>query len=68
MHGASRTWFAPARLVRPGRRPPRPSRDPAPKEAVEFSNGNVTNPTFGQDNPLRLNEAPREIVVDFVED
>jgi hypothetical protein len=35
---------------------------------VEFSNGIVTNPTFGQYNPLRLNEAPREIIVDFVED
>jgi nicotinate dehydrogenase subunit B len=41
---------------------------PTLKEAVEFSNGKVTNPTFGQYNPLRLNEAPREIVVDFVED
>ena len=41
---------------------------PTLKEAVEFSNGIVTNPTFGQYNPLRLNEAPREIVVDFVED
>lgn len=44
------------------------SLSPVLKEAIEFDNGKVTNGSFGQYNPLRLNEAPKEIEVGFVED
>ncbi len=44
------------------------SLSPAIKEAIKFDNGKVLNNTFGTYDPLRLNEAPRQIEVGFVED
>ncbi len=41
---------------------------PTLKEAITFTNGKVTNGSFAAYNPLRITEAPREIVVDFIED
>jgi len=36
--------------------------------AIKFDNGKVLNNTFGAYDPLRLNEAPRQIEIGFVED
>ena len=44
------------------------SLSPAIKEAIQFDNGKVLNNTFGTYDPLRLNEAPRQIEIGFVED
>jgi isoquinoline 1-oxidoreductase len=44
------------------------SLSPTLTEAIQFENGTVTNNTFGQYKPLRMNQAPREIEVGFVED
>ena len=44
------------------------SLSPAIKEAIKFENGKVLDNTFGTYDPLRLNEAPRQIEIGFVED
>lgn len=44
------------------------SLSPTLKEAITFDNGKVTNASWGQYNPLHMNEVPRTIEVGFVED
>lgn len=44
------------------------SLSPTLKEAITFDNGKVTNASWGQYNPLHMNETPRVIEVGFVED
>jgi CO/xanthine dehydrogenase Mo-binding subunit len=44
------------------------SLSPTLKEAITYDNGKVTNASWGQYNPLHMNEAPKVIEVGFVED
>jgi isoquinoline 1-oxidoreductase beta subunit len=44
------------------------SLSPTLREAITFDNGKVTNPSWGQYNPVRMTEIPRSIEVSFIED